>query len=109
MTPIWSIVQLDVTPEANGNPNVVTTVHWECVGTDGTATGRVYSSCSVPAPTDTFVSYDQLTREMVLDWIWAHGVDRAATEAAVATQIDAIRHPVSVSPPLPWASTPPTV
>ena len=82
-------------------------VHWSCTDTqtiDGKEySGRVYSTCSLPAPEGTFIAYDDLTQNIVLDWIWANGVDKAATEAAVDQQIQAQAHPVVTSPPLPWA------
>jgi hypothetical protein len=38
-----------------------------------------------------------------LGWVWANGVDKAATEAAVEGQIEAQKNPPIVAPPLPWA------
>lgn len=108
MTITWSIVRLDVQPQKDDYANVVVTAHWECLGVDGEATGRSYSSTGFPAPAEAFTPYSQLTKDEVLGWIWANGVDRAATEAAVAAQIDAIQHPTVVYPALPWA-TPDTV
>jgi hypothetical protein len=43
-----------------------------------------------------------LTKEQVLDWIWANGVDKEATETAVEQQIENQKNPPVVSPPLPW-------
>jgi hypothetical protein len=43
-----------------------------------------------------------LTKEQVLGWIWASGVDKDATEAAVAQQIENQKNPPIVYPPLPW-------
>jgi len=40
----------------------------------------------------------------VLGWIWANGVDKAATEAAVQTQIDNQINPPIITPTLPWAA-----
>jgi len=40
----------------------------------------------------------------VLGWIWASGVDKTATEAAVEQQIQNQIDPPVVSPPLPWAT-----
>jgi hypothetical protein len=43
-----------------------------------------------------------LTKEQVLNWIWANGVDKETTEAAVEQQIENQKNPPVVSPPLPW-------
>ena len=68
-----------------------------------TCTGSAYSTCSVPAPSGSaFTPYADLTQEQVLGWIWANGVDQAATEAAVQSQIDSQISPTVVTPPLPW-------
>jgi len=45
-----------------------------------------------------------LTQEQVLGWIWANGVDKDATEAAVLQQIENQKNPPVVAPPLPWAA-----
>jgi hypothetical protein len=37
-----------------------------------------------------------------LGWIWANGVDKDATEAAVQQQIELQKHPVTVSLAPPW-------
>jgi hypothetical protein len=95
---------MDCYPKADGQTDVVFTVHWTLSGTDGTYNGSVYSTCSVPAPEGTFTPYDQLTQEQVLGWIWANGVDKQSAEAAVQQQIDNQINPPVVTPPLPWAN-----
>jgi hypothetical protein len=103
----WSIGALDCRVQEDGLSDVVYLVHWRVSKTevdgDKTYSASVYSTCSVPGPNPaSFVPYDQLTQDEVLGWIWANGVDRAATEAAVQQQIELQKHPVVVSPPLPW-------
>jgi hypothetical protein len=100
----WTVSQLDCYPQAEGQTDVVFTVHWTCSGTDGTYNGSVYSTCSVPAPTGTFTPYADLTQDQVLGWIWANGVDQASAEAAVQAQIDNQINPPTISPPLPWTA-----
>jgi hypothetical protein len=64
----------------------------------------VYATCSLPSPDpESFTPYASLTQEQVLSWIWANGVDKDATEAAVAQQIENQKNPPVVSPALPWA------
>lgn len=100
----WSVEALDCAVSEDGLSNVVKVVHWRCTGVDSTYTGTVYSTCSLPAPTPEapFTPYPDLTKNQVLGWIWANGVDKTATENAVVTQIDLQKHPVVVTPPLPW-------
>lgn len=104
----WSISALDCRPKEGDLANVVITTHWRCTGTqvvgEKTYIGSVYATCSFRQPGDPFVPYSQLTEEMVLNWCWANGVDKAATEAAVQQQIDNQINPPIVQPPLPWVA-----
>jgi hypothetical protein len=50
----------------------------------------------------TYIPYANLTKEDVLGWIWASGVDKDATEAAVQQQIDTAINPPVITPTLPW-------
>lgn len=101
----WTITQLDCLPLADGVTNYAVTAHWTCSGTDGTHTASVYNTCSFPAPTDgnKYTPYADLTEDQVLGWVWANGVDRFTTEAAVVQMIDNQINPPIVSPALPWA------
>ena len=99
----WQISALNCYPTQDNFTDVVFTVHWRCTGTDGQYTASVYSTCSVPAPNpDDFTPYENLTLNQVLGWIWANGVDKDATEAAVQTNIDNLINPPVTNPPLPW-------
>ena len=101
----WNISQLDCLPQAPEGADYVVTAHWQCTGVDGDYNGSVYSTCSVPFQKDkSFTPYASLTLDQVLGWVWANGVDKAATEAAVEGQIEAQKNPPVVSPPLPWVS-----
>lgn len=100
----WIVTNMNCYPQADGQTDVVFVVHWTCAGTQDTYSASVYSTCAVPAPTGTFTPYADLTQDQVLGWIWANGVDQAATEAAVQTQIDNLINPPVVSPPLPWVT-----
>jgi hypothetical protein len=99
----WTVTAMDCYPQEDGNTDVVFTVHWTCSGTQDTYTASVYATCAVPGPGTPFTPYADLTQEQVLGWIWANGVDQAATEAAVQQQIDNQINPPVVTPPLPWS------
>lgn len=93
---------MDCYPQEGGNTDVVFTVHWTCAGVDGTYNASIYSTCSVPTPEGAFTPYAQLTQDQVLGWVWANGVDKTATEAAVEQQIQNQINPPVVTPALPW-------
>ena len=104
----WTVSAMDCKVSEDNLSDVVFNVHWQCSATevdgDKTYSASVYSTCSVPGPGTPFTPYADLTQDQVLGWIWANGVDKAATEAAVQQQIELQKHPVVVSPPLPWVS-----
>jgi hypothetical protein len=104
----WAIEWLRTTPTTATPPEYVISCGWRCTGTDGQYTGTVYSSCSFTQESDTFTPYADLTQDQVLGWVWSSGVNKDATEAAVAGQIEAQINPPVIQPPLPWLAPAPT-
>lgn len=105
MTPVWMIEWMQTTPTSANPSEAVLQVGWRCNGQDGDYSGSVYSTCTLPAADPaSFTPYADLTQDQVLGWIWANGVNQAATEAAVAQQIDNQKNPPTIQPPLPWAA-----
>ena len=101
----WSVTAMDAYPQAEGQTDVVFTVHWTCAGVQDTYQSSVYSTCGVTYSAGTpYTPYAQLTQDQVLGWIWAGGVDKAATEATVQAQLDNLANPPVVQPALPWVS-----
>lgn len=90
----WSIVNM----ERDTATGFVRVGHWVCNGVDGDFSGSVYASCSFDG--ELTVPYEQLTEAIVLSWVW-QSVDKEATEAAVAAQIEAQKNPVSAAG-VPW-------
>ena len=105
MTPVWIVEWMQTTPTSANPSEAVLQVGWRCNGQDGDYSGSVYSTCTLPAADPaSFTPYADLTQDQVLGWIWANGVNQAATEAAVAQQIDNQKNPPTIQPPLPWAA-----
>ena len=99
----WSVTAMDAYPQAEGQTDVVFTVHWTCAGVQDTYQASVYSTCGVTYSSGTpYTPSADLTQDQVLGWIWASGVDKAATEAAVQQQINNQINPPVVTPKLPW-------
>ena len=98
MTTTWTISQLD----RNTSNGFVTCAHWQATAVDGEHTASIYSTASWADGTVN-TPYDQLTPETVLGWVWANGVDKEATEAALAAQIEAKKNPVT-STGVPWSA-----
>ena len=96
MTTTWTISQLDRNT-ANG---FVTTAHWQATAVDGEQTASIYSTASWADGTVN-TPYSELTQATVLGWVWANGVDKQATEDALAAQIALQKNPVTASG-TPW-------
>ena len=97
MTTTWNISQLN----RNTADGFVTTAHWQATAVDGEHSASVYSTCSWSDGTPT-VPYANLTEATVLGWIWANGVDKDATEAALEAQIELKKNPVTATG-VPWS------
>jgi hypothetical protein len=95
-TTTWQVSQTDY-DIATG---FIFCAHWQATAVDGDYTASIYSTCSWADGTPT-VPYADLTQETVLGWVWANGVDKTATEAALAAQIALQKAPVTASG-TPW-------
>ena len=92
----WTISTLD-RDVATGYVNCA---HWTATATDGDYTASIYSTCSWADGTPT-IPYADLTQETVLNWVWANGVDKQATEDALAANIALQKNPVTATG-TPW-------
>lgn len=96
MSITWKISTLD-REVSNG---FVTTAHWTVTAVDGDYTASIYSTSSWAEGTPT-IPYDSLTEAEVLNWVWANGVDKQATEDALAANIALQKNPVTATG-TPW-------
>lgn len=102
----WQINALDSYPEADGHTDVVFTVHWTRLGTDGEHTVSVYGTQAVTLDAEApFTPYADLTQAQVEGWLdSAMGAEQiAAMDASLDQQIENIINPPVVTLPLPWA------
>ena len=96
MTTTWTITQTDYLT----SDGFITTAHWTATAVDGDYTASIYSTASWQAGTPT-IPYADVTMQEVLDWCWTSGVDKDATEAALAAQIELKKNPVTAVG-VPW-------
>ena len=94
----WLVTQTDY-ETSNG---FITTAHWTASAVDGDYTASIYSTSSWASGTPT-IPYAQVTEAEVLNWIWANGVDKQATEDALAANIALQKNPVTATG-TPWAT-----
>lgn len=93
----WIITQTNYETD-NG---FIIQAHWTASAVDGDYAASAYSTCSWAAGTPT-IPYAQVTQQEVLDWCWASGVDKEATEAALAQNIYLQQNPVTATG-TPWS------
>jgi hypothetical protein len=111
VTTEWQIstTEYDLQPEEMDGAIIV--AHWRCNGTETVGTGddavtysaSNYGTCGFsPDPADpSYTPYADVTESQVLDWCWAGGVDKDATEEGVANAIALQIDPVTASG-TPW-------
>ena len=94
----WTIATLERELSDGG----VVVAHWRVSEVDGDYSASAYGTCSFTYDSSdpSFVSYDSLTEADVLGWVWGE-VDQAATEAALAADIEAQQHPTTADG-VPW-------
>jgi len=92
----WSISNLD----RRTSDGFVTTAHWTASAVDGEHSASIYATCGWSEGSPS-VPYDNLTEQAVLEWCWDSGVDKEATEAALAAQIALLKNPVKATG-TPW-------
>lgn len=97
----WNIITLDVKPTDGEYSNVVLTAHWDCELTEDEHTVRTYSSTSFTSPSGSFTSFDELTHEQVLGWVWDQ-VDKDEIESGLTNKLERKKNPPTVRPKLPW-------
>ena len=102
----WTIATLERDLQPADMDGAVVVAHWranasESVGEE-TFSASAYGTVGfTPDPTTPgYVPYGDLTEEMVLGWVW-ETVVQEATEAALATDIEAQQHPTTADG-VPW-------
>ena len=96
METTWSITQCDRLT-ADG---FITTAHWTVNAVDGDYTASSYGTCGFADATPA-IPYASVTEAEVLNWIWANGIDKDATEASLAANIALQKNPVTATG-VPW-------
>ena len=93
----WSVVNMD-RKSADG---FVTTVHYNVSAVDGEFNASTYGTVGYTEE-GAFTPYSQLTEAVVVGWV-KDSLGQATVEESLATQIDALKNPVSESG-LPWSN-----
>jgi len=101
----WEIDWMKIsTSPVNGFNQVVINAGWQCFAFD---TGTMTNSCGSvsfeqPSVDGQFIPYDQLTKDVVLNWIWNSGVDKDVIETSLLNHLNIIKNPPEVLVTPPW-------
>lgn len=99
----WFIDQILVKPVELDKQNVVCSLIWRCLGTHDEVTGTQFGTIEFKySGVGEFTPYEQLTKNQVLSWCFANGLDRASVEAEVAEEIKDKLSPKIVALQNPW-------
>ena len=96
----WNCKTVDVHPQEEGETNIVYNVHWIVTGVDGDYSSKAIGTQTVPLSEDgTFIPFEDLTNDVVVEWTKeAMGEEQVASiEAGIASQIEALINPTSVT------------
>jgi hypothetical protein len=95
----WTIPNL----ERHTADGFVFTAHYRVVASDGEFSASSYGTAGFSQDPEAgdLIPYEDLTEADVLAWVWADGVDKDATEAALQAKIDAEKNPTTASG-TPW-------
>ena len=95
----WQINQMD----RKTTDGFVVTVHYSVTATDGDYSANTYGTVGYTEEDGkSYIPYDQLTKDQVVAWV-QDSLGQETVEASLATQIEALKHPVQESG-LPWAA-----
>ena len=91
---IWRPIGMRADQDLDGLVDAVVWVQWQCYGLE--YVGEQPYSAEVegevtlaPNPDQSFVPMYELTDEIVMNWVWAGGVNQTEVEAQVQALIDA--------------------
>ena len=102
----WGFGNPECIISQDGMSQIVQIIHWNLTGERDGATGYYYATCGLglPSPED-FTPYEQLTEAWFISQVEAN-CEMADVYASIESQIESKLHPVTDTPPLPWAVQP---
>ena len=101
----WIISALDCKVKEENLNDVVYTVHWRYTAqNENEINAEMYGAQAIGAPSeDEFTPFDEITKEQVIGWLET-SLDVTAMQAQLATQIDLLVNPISVTLPPPFVN-----
>jgi hypothetical protein len=107
----WSISKMQVIPVQGSKTNIVTRVEWlvKAIDKDNNASTSTFGICNFSLG-DTFIPFEELTEQQVLNWCFAFKNFKTDIETQVSEQIvEQIARQLNqkqTEPALPWLKIP---
>ncbi|NBQ97251.1 MAG: hypothetical protein EBT26_02005 [Microbacteriaceae bacterium] len=99
---MWKIIKLECLLNYNNLQNVVLKAYWEYTISQDNEQETISGIKQFTAPSeDNFIPYENLTEQIVLDWLWKEISKQATEELAIKKLNDKINPPI-ISLSLPW-------
>lgn len=104
ITYTWDILFMNV-DKVNDLDNVAVSAYWACVAVSQDyqkgATNRGLANLNAPDP-ENFQSYENLTKEQVLEWLFSGAIDKQKIEADLAIEVENMVTTTSICLAPPW-------
>lgn len=98
----WQFSMFEKAPSEGQLIDVVKTIHWRLVASDGGFSADAYGSVALDAPDpDNYLAYEDITKQWAIDAVSAK-MDVAALEAALQAEINGKKNPSVVPSPPPF-------
>ena len=105
MAVTWDVIALDATKTVGSLSDVVNTVHWTALDTDGNHSGSSFGAIGLAeADSKSFTAYASITKDNAIAWAKAAlGADEVTRiETSIAEQITESKTPTK-STGVPWS------
>jgi hypothetical protein len=90
--------------ESYKDTGIVLSANWICTDSQNDITVKRSGQSIFNEPSDSPIPYDELTEEIVLNWVWVDGgVDKTLVEESVTQELQGLINPTIIKNPLPWA------
>ena len=98
----WTISTLERELQGDLAGGVIV-AHWRATAVDGDFSASSYGTCGfTPDPSSAdYIPYADVTEQDALNWTWAGGVDKEATETSLQANIDGQINPTTADG-VPW-------
>ena len=102
ITYTFKVTELEVAPSLDGQSDVVTRVRYNYAGVDDNGvSGSFQGATPMPAPSGSFIPYNELTQETVVTWL-DEVSDKPHMQEQITKQINNQINPKYVPTPIPW-------